>query len=186
MGQEHRADLVIRNLRLQRMFACIDHFLSPSLFSNSAMWPGEWIRIGSAWLRTCRCGQIATSLSLRLTDVRKELVLGFFGQINPWKGIDLIIEAVAMARVQYPQLRLEIHGCSWADLGDDRSILSGVCDAAQGLLEPIGLSRRSSCVVVMSPISSARMAGVDLVVMGSTWYNAPMVIQEAFCMADLF
>ena len=31
------------------------------------------------------------SLSARTTEARKELVLGFFGQINP-EGIDLIIE----------------------------------------------------------------------------------------------
>ena len=180
VGQEHRADLVIRNLRLQRMFACIDHFLSPSLFlkKRHVAWGMDPHRISVVENLPAERPE---SLSARTTDVCHELVLGFFGQINPWKGVDLIIEAVAMARVDCPQLRLEIHGCSWADLRDDRFAHQDLAARLRGLLEPMAVGVVQLCGRYEPHQLSARLAGVDLVVMGSTWFeNAPMVIQEAF------
>lgn len=180
VGQEHRADLVIRNLRLQRMFACIDHFLSPSLFlkQRHVAWGMDPQRISVVENLPA---ERPAFLSARTTDARKELVLGFFGQINPWKGVDLIIEAVAMARVDCLQLRLEIHGCSWTDLGDERFAHQDLAARLRGLLEPMAVGAVQLCGRYEPHELSARMAGVDLVVMGSTWFeNAPMVIQEAF------
>ena len=179
VGQEHRADLVIRTLRLQRMFTCIDHFLSPSLFlkQRHVAWGMDPHRISVVENLPA---ERPASLSPRTTDVHKELVLGFFGQINPWKGIDLIIEAVAMARVDCPQLRLEIHGCSWADLRDDRFPHQELAARLKGLLETMAVGAIQLCGRYDQHQLSARMAGVDAVVMGSTWFeNAPMVIQEA-------
>ncbi|CRY91209.1 glycosyl transferases group 1 family protein [Synechococcus sp. WH 8103] len=180
VGQDHRADLVIRNLRLQRMLACIDHFLSPSLFlkQRHVAWGMDPHRISVVENLPA---ERPPSLSPPATDVHKELVLGFFGQINPWKGVDLIIEAVAMARVHCPQLRLEIHGCSWADLADNRFAQQELAARLKGLLKPMAAGAVQLCGRYEPCQLSARMSGVDLVVMGSTWYeNAPMVIQEAF------
>ena len=180
VGQEHRADLVIRNLRLQRMFACIDHFLSPSLFlkQRHVAWGMDPHRISVVENLPAEPPESSTP---RATDADKELVLGFFGQINPWKGIDLIIEAVALGRVHCPQLRLEIHGCSWADLADDRFAHQELAARLRRGLEPMAVGAAQLCGRYEPDQLSARMAGVDLVVMGSTWFeNAPMVIQEAF------
>ena len=79
LGQEHRADLAIQNLRLQRMFACIDHFPVSSLFlkQRHVAWGIDPHRISVVENLPI---EAPTSRTSRLTDVRKELVLP--GQIN--------------------------------------------------------------------------------------------------------
>ena len=49
----------------------------------------------------------------RLTDVRREFVLGFFGQVSVWKGVDFIVEAVKLAQQSCSQIRLG--GCNYKD-----------------------------------------------------------------------
>ena len=39
-------------------------------------------------------------------------MLAYFGQVNRWKGIDLILEAFAVVVKKHPSLRLELHGFS--------------------------------------------------------------------------
>jgi len=89
------------------------------------------------------------------------LVVGYFGQINPWKGLNLIITGLAMARAKGADVRLQVHGAS-EDCADSPE---GVTFAGAYSPEQLG----------------ERMIGVDLLVMGSIWYeNSPMVIQEAY------
>ena len=180
IGKKGRADLVIRQLRLQRMLAEIDHFLSPSLFLKKRYvdWGLEANRI-SVVENLPAAGE--AQLVHRLTEVKRELVLGFFGQVNPWKGIDCIVEAVILARKTSPQLRLEIHGCGEDDLQPGRSPHHQFAARLKRLVDQLGLQAVRLCGRYRPEQLRERMAGVDVVVMGSIWYeNAPMVIQEAF------
>ena len=180
VGEGHRADLVIRNLRLQRMIASIDHFISPSKFLKDRY--VDW-GLSSSQISVVENlpAERPGLISSRKTDVSHELVLGFFGQVNPWKGVGLIVEAARMARAHWPQLRLEINGCDSEDLKPAHSPYPKFVEHLQSLLDSSSMEGVQLRGRYEPHQLSARMASVDLVVMGSTWYeNAPMVIQEAF------
>ena len=89
------------------------------------------------------------------------LVVGFFGQVNPWKGLDVLIEAVQLARERGVDVQLKVNGGS----PPEGEVQPGV--QFNGTYEPNQLAER--------------MSRVDVVAMASSWYeNSPMVIQEAF------
>ena len=180
VGEQHRADLVIRNLRLQRMIAVIDHFISPSQFLKDRYvdWGLSSNQISVVENLPAERPDKATS---RKIDLNCELVLGYFGQLNPWKGIGLIVEAIRIARFKYPQLRLEINGCDSEDLKPANSPYPEFVEHLQALLNSSSMEGVQLRGRYEPHQLSGRMESVDLVVMGSSWYeNAPMVIQESF------
>ena len=65
-----------------------------------------------------------TSVAVASCDVeaKKEdqFVFAYFGQINRWKGIDIILEAFSVAVQKCPNIRLELHGLSRALLFGDQ------------------------------------------------------------------
>jgi glycosyltransferase involved in cell wall biosynthesis len=98
--------------------------------------------------------------------------LGIFGQLNPYKGIDLLLRAIRALGDQAPYLR--VHGAN-LDLQEHsfrdevRSLLDGTDDKVSDL-GPYPPER-----------AGAMMAEVDWVVVPSIWWeNSPLVIQEAF------
>jgi len=116
--------------------------------------------------------------------------LGFFGQLNPYKGIDVLLAAMAElagdaspaaardrgdgaeARLTRPQLR--VHGAN-LDLQEH-----GFRDRVGQLLAQAG-DHVSSLGAYGPKQLDELMAAVDWVVVPSTWWeNSPLVIQEAF------
>ncbi|HEY6550620.1 MAG TPA: glycosyltransferase family 4 protein [Solirubrobacterales bacterium] len=98
--------------------------------------------------------------------------LGIFGQLNPYKGIDVLLRAIGALGDQAPRLR--VHGAN-LDLQEH-----SFRDQISGLLEDAGDS-----VSVLGAYPPERagelMAEVDWVVVPSIWWeNSPLVIQEAF------
>jgi glycosyltransferase involved in cell wall biosynthesis len=101
--------------------------------------------------------------------------LGFFGQLNPYKGIDVLLEAM---RRQAPdggaQATLRVHGAN-LDLQEH-----GFRDRVEAMLA----ETRDRVIVAgeYAPDQVAPlMAAVDWVVVPSVWWeNSPLVIQEGF------
>ncbi|HKO27344.1 MAG TPA: glycosyltransferase family 4 protein [Solirubrobacteraceae bacterium] len=102
--------------------------------------------------------------------------LGFFGQLNPYKGIDVLLEAIGhlASRPEGHRPHLHVHGAN-LDLQDRafRERVRALLDSCAGLVTSFG------------PYPPHRvgelMAAVDWVVVPSTWWeNSPLVIQEAF------
>ena len=166
LGGDRRGELAIRAQRLHRLFGAIDHFLSPSHFLKH-----QYL----SWGTDSQCISVIENLpapsahpllsasdSLMHRDHKLPLVIGYFGQVNPWKGLPLLIEAVGLLRSDNVDVRLEVNG---AQADDFAKIPYGV--VFNGSYEPEDLQRR--------------MERVHVVAMASTWYeNSPMVIQEAF------
>ena len=180
VGEEQRVDLVIRQLRLQRMFAAIDHCISPSLFLKQryVAWGLDPHRISVVENLPAPA---AVSVESGANVGSGSLVLGYFGQVNPWKGLELILQAVQRARRRCQQLTVQLHGCGPADLDPCTSPYPELAGRLTTLLEQLGAEAVQLCGRYDSDQLAARMAGVDAVVMASTWFeNAPMVIQEAF------
>jgi glycosyltransferase involved in cell wall biosynthesis len=98
--------------------------------------------------------------------------LGIFGQLNPYKGIDVLLRAMRALGDQAPHLR--VHGANM-DLQEHsfRDEVSGLLEDTDGKVSSLG------------PYPPERagemMAEVDWVVVPSIWWeNSPLVIQEAF------
>jgi glycosyltransferase involved in cell wall biosynthesis len=98
--------------------------------------------------------------------------LGIFGQLNPYKGIDLLLRAMRALGDQAPHLR--VHGAN-LDLQEHsfRDQVRSLLDGLDGMVSDLG------------PYPPERagemMAAVDWVVVPSIWWeNSPLVIQEAF------
>ncbi|HEY3553426.1 MAG TPA: glycosyltransferase family 4 protein, partial [Solirubrobacterales bacterium] len=97
--------------------------------------------------------------------------LGIFGQVNPYKGFDVLLQAMAALGPQAPKLR--VHGAN-LDLQE------------HNFRDEIGaLLAATPNVTDVGPYPPERagemMAAVDWVVVPSVWWeNSPLVIQEAF------
>ena len=132
--------------------------------------------LDSAKLRMIENPQpVRTPLPREPLDGRR-LRLGYFGQINRYKGIDVLLKAMKMlTEEQRSRVCLEVHGANLdlqpADFQEQ--ILELRSDLAEdGSLMWCGAYRHEDL--------ASRLAGVDWVLVPSIWWeNSPMVIQEA-------
>lgn len=103
--------------------------------------------------------------------------LAFFGQINPFKGIDILMHAMlSMKKSERDGFVVEIHGANFEHQADD--FKTSVMQMANILMEEGSLRWVGS----YEPFQVRdRMRNVDWVIIPSIWWeNSPMVIQEAF------
>ncbi|MFC7690067.1 glycosyltransferase [Paeniroseomonas aquatica] len=102
-------------------------------------------------------------------------VFGFFGQINPFKGVDLLLEAATLIEADAAlagRVRIRIHGVM---IGQPPEFVARfqAAVARHACLEFVGAYDNASV--------GRLMRDCDYVVVPSTWWeNSPMVIQEAF------
>lgn len=102
-------------------------------------------------------------------------VFGFFGQINPFKGVDVLLKAAAMIE-RSPELAqrvlIRIHG-NIVGQGAEFTARFEEAIATHSCLEYVGPYENSSV--------GRLMQACDYVLMPSTWWeNSPVVIQEAY------
>jgi glycosyltransferase involved in cell wall biosynthesis len=103
--------------------------------------------------------------------------IGFFGQITPFKGLDVVLEALKqLPKEERKQLRVEVHGANLEmQTADYREKVESLREPLirQGVLRWVGPYQPHEL--------RSRMAAVDWVLVPSIWWeNSPMVIQEAF------
>lgn len=169
-------DFWLRKHRYQSYFRLVDQFVSPSEFLRNRYI--DW-GIDPARIVVIENGQPSgKSLAprpLRAGETRNRF--GFFGQINPYKGVSVLLEGLAsLRRSQRRDILLEIHG---ANLENQSAAFRERIAALRAPLEAEG------CLQWVGPYEpfqmAERMANVDWVVVPSVWWeNSPMVIQEAF------
>jgi glycosyltransferase involved in cell wall biosynthesis len=176
---EAAAYLAIRAVRMKRFFAAVDHFIAPSYFLKQQY---------QAWGISAKKLSVIENLPPTQKQFSHEpeaystIRLGYFGQVNQWKGLNLILEAVARALGEGASICLQVHGI------DADGISEGVeqanpfhlnCAHWLGQIKAGAVQLRGS---YHETELTERLLGVDVLVMGSIWYeNSPMVIQEAFC-----
>jgi glycosyltransferase involved in cell wall biosynthesis len=107
-------------------------------------------------------------------ESRPRTRLGFFGQMNPYKGIEALLEAMHILSVQAPDVHLFVHGANLDVLPDaDRERIVQALEASGSNVSFIGPYTPEEVPRLMSQI--------DWVVVPSRWWeNSPLVIQEAF------
>ena len=153
-------------------FAAADRFVAPSRFLAERY--RDWGLPAERLALIANGTEPAEPLAL---EAREILRIGFFGQVRPEKGLHVLLAALHhLAPAQRARLRLVVSGSRLeAQEGWYRELVRrlAVPLEAEGILAWRGAYDRGEL--------GARMAGIDLVAVPSTWWeNAPLVIGEAF------
>ncbi|ELD0483394.1 glycosyltransferase [Escherichia coli] len=168
-------DFWMRKHTFMKHFALIDQFVSPSEFLRQ-----RYIDWGLApeKIVVIENGQAdeAPLPPRPLAESETRNRFGFFGQINPFKGLDVLLEALTlMPKSERKKIVLEVHGANLEHQSPDFQ---------QKIEELRGPLIKQGVVQWVGPYQPhelrSRMAGVDWVIVPSIWWeNSPMVIQEA-------
>lgn len=172
--EKSSADFFMRKQYIQSMFELVDHFISPSYFliDRYKAWG-----IPEDKMTMIENGQpLAKNSDPRpLASGEKRGRFAFFGQINPFKGIDVILEAFAsLSEEVKEQVHLDIHG---ANLHLQEESFQEKVNALLEELEGVVTMHGS-----YEPHEMPRLlAECDWMIIPSIWWeNSPMVIQEAY------
>ncbi|WP_137719774.1 glycosyltransferase family 4 protein [Methylobacillus flagellatus] len=170
------ADFWLRKHYFQRHFDLVDGFISPSEFLRQ-----RYITWGipSERIVMIENGQaISPKLPPRkLAANESRNRFAFFGQINPYKGIDLLLESLMLIPTEQRQnLLVQIHGANLhtqsIPFQEKIAALRAPLEA-EGVLQWVGPYQPHEL--------HSRMQAIDWVLVPSIWWeNSPMVIQEAF------
>ena len=167
-------NIFLRERYIKSFFKLVDQFISPSHFLRD-----RYIQWGLDPEVICVVENgLPESDKIPLRKLRDNEVRGkfaYFGQINPYKGVDVILEAIAsLPKNVRKQVRLDIFG-------------SGLESQTPEFQEKIHLLLKKCKDIVRlhgayEPEEMPRLiAESDWVVMGSIWWeNSPLVIQEAY------
>lgn len=169
-----RQQFAMRRVVFQRAFERVQSFISPSHFLAKRFidWglPTERVRVienGIVKRATLPCNEIDMD--------QRVWRFGFFGQINPFKGIDVILGACALV-ARLPELteriQIVIHGNV---IGQSEAFIAEF-DAALKLYPFLTYAGPYDNAVV-----TRLMSACDYVLAPSSWWeNSPVVIQEAY------
>ena len=169
-------DFWLRKHYFQSHFALVDQFISPSEFLRQRyiQWGLKPEQI--AVIENGQSDEQAPSPRPLAEDETRNR-FGFFGQINPYKGLDVILEALSqLPKIDRKKIVFEVHGANLEQQQPEYR------EKIERLREPL---IKQGVVQWVGPYQPhelrQRMAGVDWVVVPSVWWeNSPMVIQEAF------
>jgi glycosyltransferase involved in cell wall biosynthesis len=167
-------NIFLREQYIKSFFRLVDIFISPSEFLRERYiaWGIEPERI-TVIENGLPEGDKVPPRPLQSREVRGRFA--YFGQINPYKGVDVILEAFArLPKKTKKQVTLDIFG----------SALKNQTPEFQEKIAGL-LAKCNDMVRLHGPYEPEEMprlmADVDWVIMGSVWWeNSPLVIQEAF------
>ncbi len=181
----------MRKRFVQSQFALVDCFIAPSRFllERYVAWgvPRDRIIFEDY-------GRLAQTVVLdSCGSERPRDRFGFFGQLNPFKGVDVLLQAMALLgptprrrrlvsstgasmrpRCHRPRPHLWLHGANLElQAGSFQTHLAGLVEDTKDRVTLVGRYEIDDLPV--------RMANVDWVIVPSIWWeNSPLVIQEAF------
>ncbi|GAB6043027.1 glycosyltransferase family 4 protein [Endothiovibrio diazotrophicus] len=170
-----REALWLRKRFLLQQLAALDALVAPSRFLA-----GRYVEWGLPAERMAVIENVqrpAAPVDGRDADTPPDR-FGFFGQITPFKGLEVLLRALDLATAgdDAPRIHLELHGANLDHQEPEfREQLQRLAEPleARGVLGWTGAYEAGEL--------ASRMAGIDWVVIPSTWWeNSPMVIQEAF------
>lgn len=170
------ADFFMREMYIKRAFSVVDRFVSPSEFLKQRY--VDW-GIDGELIEVIENGTPAieheSSANANTSSSSSKVRLAYFGQINCFKGLDVLLDALQlMDKETRLQFVLNIHG---ANLEHQPPEFQEKVYSA--------LKRLKGTVFLHGPYENHELpellAEVDWMVVPSIWYeNSPIVIQEAF------
>ncbi|WP_105428125.1 glycosyltransferase family 4 protein [Neorhizobium sp. T6_25] len=160
----------LRERHLKALLSTVDHFVSPSAFLRD-----RYVQWG---LDEDTISVIPNGIPARKTGVPRDLlqggkpVFGYFGNLNPWKGVTVLLEAARQLLADGLDFELRVHG--------------GAPFQSETFVEEINrrFAETSGSVQARGPYRREDIgdlvAAVDCTIVPSVWWeNAPLVIQEA-------
>ncbi|AWF80102.1 group 1 glycosyl transferase [Microbulbifer sp. A4B17] len=168
------ADFFLREKYIKSIFDLVDMFVSPSQFliDRYKAWG-----IPEEKMVMIENGQpeVQTLAPRPLTEGETRSRFAFFGQINPFKGVDILLEAFKLLPEDTRErVHLDIHGTN----------LEGQTEEFQEKIHRL-LENLGDVVTLHGAYESHElgrlMEQTDWVIIPSVWWeNSPMVIQETF------
>jgi glycosyltransferase involved in cell wall biosynthesis len=163
-------DFYMRERFIKGHLANVDLFVAPSEFLRQ-----RYIDWGVPADRIV-CEDYGRRPAVRLAEPEGERPrnrFGYFGQLNPYKGVLTLLEA--MARFEHrPDIQLRLHGANLDQQTDEfQAEFAELLEAAAANVTLVGTYHPEDVPLLMRDI--------DWVVVSSRWWeNSPLVIQEAF------
>ncbi|WP_338746428.1 glycosyltransferase family 4 protein [Pseudomonas putida] len=169
-----REQFWLREMFIKEHFEFVDHFVSPSEFLRQ-----RYIAWGMdpQKITVIENGQEEAEPLPSRPSASQRNRFGFFGQINEFKGADLLLEAITrLTPKQRKSLVVEFHGANLEHQSHEFQ------QKIRGMMDPL---IAEGCVRWAGPYQASqlksRLAKIDWVLVPSIWWeNSPMVIQEAF------
>ncbi|MBF9197345.1 glycosyltransferase [Microvirga terrestris] len=170
----------VRESILKLFFDNVDMFVSPSAFLKEryVAWgvPAERIEVIENIMDQDVLGRsrtLADRKPLRVESNRR-LTISYFGQINPYKGVDVLLEACAsLPKRVRKRIEVRIHGENkhFRDSEFGRKV-DRLLEETRDVVRMMGAYRNQEVLSLMR--------GSDWIVIPSIWWeNSPIVIQEA-------
>jgi len=168
-------DIFLRERYIKSYFRLVDQFVSPSRFLRERYraWGIDELAPVAVIENGLPEGDRLPVRPLHANERRTRFA--YFGQINPYKGIDVILEAFAgLEKPIRGQVSLDIFGAGLEDWPQDYQ------DKVKSLIKKCKSGVKMHGAYEPEEIPKL-MEGIDWVVMGSVWWeNSPLVIQEAY------
>ncbi|MCA0399814.1 MAG: glycosyltransferase family 4 protein [Proteobacteria bacterium] len=168
-------DFFLRKHFIQRHFEVVNMFISPSEFLRE-----RYIAWGipENLIVVIENGQPSFDRAADpARDPKAPVRFGFFGQVTPYKGVDVLLQSLHFIRPELrKQMLLEVHGAN-LELQNEQ-----LQETISQLRAPLVKEGSLRWVGPYEPHElRRRMSKIDWVVIPSIWWeNSPMVIQEAF------
>ena len=172
--QKSPEEFFLRERYIKSFFGLVDHFVSPSEFLK-----GRYVDWGIADDAIAVIenglseGERVSMRALNQGEARGRFA--YFGQINPFKGVDLILEAFArLPKTTRKRTSLDIYGSGLESQAPDfRRNVEAKMAQLNDVVRFHGPYEQTDLPKIM--------AEIDWILMGSVWWeNSPIVIQEAF------
>lgn len=178
--QHSPEDFLLRERFIRSHLAGVDEFITPSEFLRQ-----RYIRWGlpAERIHMLENGQAP----LRAPDAPAEPPsagaahrFAFFGQINRWKGLDLLLDAMLLLAKRRPKgapmPHLDVHGANLAQQEQP------VREALEHKLRKLGRHVRFHGAYRKADMAQLVQDTGWIIVPSIWWENSPLVIQEAFCL----
>lgn len=170
--EKQPGDFFLREKYFKSIFSNIDHFVSPSQFLKDRY--VEW-GLAENDITVIENGQPKAQDVIAKMSASETVKFAFFGQVSPFKGITVLLEALKYIDEEYrTYVVVDIHG---ANLEHQSAAFKKKVEKAvknsdvqlnfHGTYEPHEMPKL--------------LAGADWAIVPSIWWeNSPMVIQESF------
>jgi glycosyltransferase involved in cell wall biosynthesis len=164
-----RETFYMRKRFIQSQLALVDQFIAPSAFLRERY--VEWGISPDRILHEDYGFRDVTPAPVDADEVRNRF--GFFGQLNPFKGVDVLLRAMEALGRDFDGL-LSVHGANYEHApGELRAELDRLLAVTHETVDYAGPYENDDLPRLM--------AETDWVIVPSIWWeNSPLVISEAF------
>jgi glycosyltransferase involved in cell wall biosynthesis len=160
---------VLRERHIKSLLSTVDAFVSPSAFLKQRY--VEW-GLADDRIQVIPNGQPQRPRSTAVSHERAKPTFGYFGNLNPWKGATVLLEAAKLLIAEGFDFELRVHGAAPFQSESFVSEIDELFAQTSPVVQRRGAYRREDIAQLIQ--------SVDCAIMPSIWWeNAPLVIQEA-------